>query len=824
LQVTVEKSLTNGFTFMDVFWKNLVYAVRVLLKKPSLTAVAIIAMGLGIGANTAIFSVVNTVLLQPLPYEQPKQLVTIATEQRNQVLDGRGTFSVPDFLDVQQSSTTLQYVATLQNSGTMITEGGDPERLMGAAVSADYFNVLGVQPVLGRVFTRDEDKPGAAPVVLISQGLWQRRYAADPNILGREINLGGKTTVIGIMPPGFQFPISNDKQDFWEPLFAAQFMTKQVREVRDNRFLPVIGRLKPGVTVEQAKADLDLLSRQIERRSPETNTNVIFNAVSMHEDITREYRTALLVMLGAVGLVLLIACANVANLLLARAVARHKEVAIRMALGASRRRIASQLLTESVLLSLAGGGVGLLLATWGTKLLVAYGPADVPRLRDVGLDRYVLFFTLGVSTLTGILFGLVPALHASKPDPGGMLKESGRGLSHGRNWTRGALIVSEVALSLMLLAGAGLLINSFWRLLKTDAGFNPRGVLALDIPLSRTTYPEPAQRSAAFQQLIGQMKTLPGVRDASVVSNVPLTDQDIELSFNIEGHPPYKPGEEYVADYTVVGSDYFRTMDIAVLRGRVFTDQDTTQTPPVLIISNALAQRYFPNENPIGQRIIFDGPQKFPREIVGVVDDIRRKGLDAPVQPEMYVSFIQRPERRLNLVIRTEARDASQLTQAARAEVKAFDPNQIIWRAQTLEQLLGTSVAPRKFNMLLLGIFAGVALLLAAVGLYGVMSYSVSWRTQEIGIRMALGANRADVLRLVVRQGMTMTLIGLAVGLAGAFALSRVLRGMLYGVSPTDPLTFIGVSLVLLIVALLACLIPARRATHVDPIIALRTE
>ena len=810
---------------MDVFWKNLVYAVRMLLKKPSLTAVAIIAIGLGIGANTAIFSVVNTVLLQPLPYDQPKQLVMIATEQRNQALDGRGSFSVPDFLDVKQSSTTLQYVATVQSTGTILTEAGDPERLLGAAVSSDYFSALGIKPVLGRVFTPDEDKQGAPSVVLISHGLWQRRYAGDPNIIGREIDLGGKTTVIGVMPPGFQFPISDDKQDFWEPIFSAQFMTKDLLEQRDNRFLPVFGRLKPGATVEQAKADLDLLSRQIESRSPGTNTNLIFNAVSMHEDVTRDYRPALLVMLGAVGLVLLIACANVANLLLARAVARQKEVAIRMALGASRRRIASQLLTESVLLSLAGGVVGLLLATWGTKLLIAFGPADVPRLRDIGLDRYVLSFTLGVSTLTGILFGLVPALHASKPDPGGMLKESGRGLSNtGRNWMRSSLIVSEVALSLMLLAGAGLLINSFWRLLHTDAGFDPKGVLALDIPLSRTRYTKPEQRSAAFQQLLEQMKTVPGVRDVSVVSNVPLTDLDIQLSFNIEGHPPYKPGDPSVADYTVVGSDYFRTMNIAVLRGRVFTDQDTTNTQPVIIVSKAFTKRYFPNEDAIGKRVIFDEPQKTPREIVGVVDDVRRKGLDVDVNPEMYVSYIQNPERRMNLVLRTEARDASQITPAARAQVKAFDPNQIIWRAQTLEQLLGTSVAPRKFNMLLLGIFAGVALLLAAVGLYGVMSYSVSWRTQEIGIRMALGANRADVLKLVVRQGMMMTLIGLVLGLAGAFALSRVLTGMLYGVSATDPLTFTGVSIVLLVVALLACLIPARRATHVDPIIALRTE
>jgi putative ABC transport system permease protein len=810
---------------MDVLWKNLVYSVRMLLKRPSLTAVAVIAIALGIGANTAIFSVVNTVLLQPLPYPEPQQLVNLASEQRDQALDGRGSFSVLDFLDIQKSSKSFEYVATHQGAGTIITDNGEPERVLGAAVSADYFPLLRVKPVLGRVFTHDEDKPGAPSVIVISHGLWQRRFGGDPNIIGREVNIGGKTTVVGVMPAGFQFPISNEQQDFWEPIFSAAFMTKDLREVRGQRILSVIGRLKPGVTVAEAKADLDLLSHQIEQQSPESNTNVIFNAVSMHEDLTRDYRTALLVMLGAVGLVLLIACANVANLLLARAAARQKEVAIRMALGASRARIVGQLLTESLLLSLAGGLLGLLLASWGIQLLVSYGPADVPRLHDVSLDRYVLLFTLAISTLTGIVFGIAPALHASRPDPGNMLKDGTRGVSHGRNRMRSALIVSEVALSLMLLVGAGLLVHSFWRLLHTDAGFNPRGVLAVDVPLSRSKYKTPEQRSAAFEQLIARMKTLPGVRDVSVVNNVPLTDLDLEQSFQIEGRPPNKPGEEPVADYTVASKDYFRAMNIAVHRGRVFADSDTANTPPVMIVSDAFVKTYFPNEDPIGRRIVFDGDdERTTIEIVGVVADVRRNGLDADVQPELYLSHLQYPERRLNLVLSTDTADAAQLAPAARAEIKAFDPDQIIWRTQTLEQLVGTSVAPRRFNMMLLGIFAGVALVLAAVGLYGVMSYSVSWRTHEIGVRMALGAKRADVLRLVVRQGMTMTLIGVVIGLAGAIALSRLMKSLLYGVSNTDPLTFTGVSVVLLAVALLACLLPARRATRVDPIVALRNE
>ena len=812
---------------METILNDARYAVRTLLQRPGFALVAVAALALGIGANTAIFSVVNTVLLRPLPFEHPERLVTLSTELRRAPQDGRGSFSVPDLLDVQARASTLEYVATYQRSGTVLTEGGEPERIIGAAVNADYFPLFGVKPALGRVFTREEDRPGAESVIVLSHGLWQRRFGGDPTIIGRQITLGAKTTVIGVMPQGFEFPIRDDSQDYWEPIFSAPFMTKAEREVRGSRSLSVVARLKPGASIEQARAELDALSRQIERQSPESNTDVVFNAVSLHEEMTRDYRPALLVLLGAVALVLLIACANVANLLLARATARQKEIAIRTALGASRGRIVRQLLTESLLLSLVGGGAGLLLAAWGLDVLVAAGPADVPRLRDVHLDGQVLGFTLGVSALTSVLFGLVPALQASRPDPGDSLKEGGRGSTEGgRGRMRGALIVAEVALSLMLLVGAGLLIRSFVRLLGTDAGFDAERVLALDIPLSRSKYPQPEQQAAVFRQLVERMRAVPGVREAGVVSNLPLSNLDYELSFEIEGRPPSRPGEEPSADYTVAGADYFGAMKMRLLRGRLFDDRDTPEAPPAMLVSDAFARRFFPGEDPLGKRIRIDGEEGKhpPREIVGVVGDVRRGGLDVDAEPEFYVSYLQSPERRLNLVLSTETPDAASLTQAARAAVREFDPNQLIWRTQTMDELLGKSLAPRRFNMMLLATFAGVALVLAGVGLYGVMSYTVTRRTHEIGIRMALGAQRGDVLRLVVSQGLALTLVGVALGLACALALSRVLTSLLFGISATDPLTYAVVALLLVAVALVACLVPARRATKVDPMVALRYE
>ena len=812
---------------METIWSNIRYSIRMLAKKPGLTLAAIVAIALGVGANTTIFSVVNTVLLQPLPYEEPDKLLMLSTDLRGETQTGPGTFSFPDFFDIQNRASSLQYVATWQRSGTVITEGGEPERVIGASVTADYFPVLRAKPVLGRVFTRDEDKEGGPSVIVLSHHLWQKRYGGDREIIGREINLGGKTTVIGVMPAGFQFPISNEKQDYWEPLLSERSVTKADRETRDARSLGVIARLREGQTIAQARSELDAIGRQIAEQSPDSNTNISFSALSMHEVVTGDYRPALLVMLAAVGLVLLIACANVANLLLTRAMARQREIALRTALGASRGRIMGQLLTESVILSIVGGLVALLLAAWGLQLLITYGPADVPRLQQVQLDKYVMGFTFGISVVTGVLFGLIPAWQASRPDPGTALKTGGpRSSEGGRSRVRSALIIAEVALSLMLLVGAGLLMRTFASLLNTDPGFETKGVVALDLPLSRTKYPEPENQAAAFQQLVQAAKSVPGVTHASVISNVPLSGNHIQITFKIDGREPFLPGEEPSADYTIAGPDYFRTLNIPLLRGREFTDQDTANSPRVMVVSDAFARQIFPHEDPIGKRIILEDVEADhpPAEIIGVVGDVRRRGFDIKAEPEFYLSHLQKPERRLNLVMRSETINAAQFVAAARQAVKTWDANQLIWRTQTLDELVDRSLAARRFNMMLLGVFAGVALLLAAVGLYGVMSYSVTWRTQEIGIRMALGAQRADVLKLIVGQGMLLTLIGVVIGLGAAFALSRLLASLLYGVSPTDVFTFSAVSILLTVVALIACLIPARRAMKVDPIVALRFE
>jgi putative ABC transport system permease protein len=809
---------------MGSFSQDLRYAVRMLIKSPGFTFIVVMALALGIGANSAIFSVVNAVLLRPLPFGEPEQLMMVWGVARNSG-EGRIVLSVPDIKDIREQSRMLEYVAPYNGTGSMLADGDDTERLFGAIVPADMFPLLRVQPIMGRTFTREEDVPGGPSVVVIGQGLWQRRFGSDPAIIGKEIKLAGKaTTVVGVMPADFRFPVQNQKSEYWQPISSSPSYVA-ASDIRGSRSLRVVARLKPGVTTAQAESELAAIGQRLSIQYPDTNTGLSFTVTPLHEDIVGSIRPALLVILGAVGFVLLIACANVANLLLARASARHKEVAIRTALGASRMRIIRQLLTESLLLSVLGGALGLLLAMWGVDLLVAASPTDLPRVREIGLDGQVLGFTALVSILTGLLFGLAPALQSTKLDLNESLKEGGRGSTDGlrRNRVRSILVIAEVALSLVLLVGAGLLIRSFVYLLNLSPGFDTQSVLIADIPLSRSRYPTGEQQAVFTRQAIERTRQLPGVTSVAAVNIVPLSGDGRQSTFTIEGRP-VPDGQEPDGEVTTVTPDYFRTMGIPLLTGRTFTEQDKTDSPPVVIISETLARRNFPGEDPLGRRLILDD-EKPAYEIVGIVGDVRHEGLEKETYPGYYLSFYQAPERQVNLMVRSAPTvDPSGLQLAVRNVIKEMDKEQLVWETKTMEQLRAESVARRRFNMMLLGLFAALALLLAAVGIYGVMSYSVTQRTHEIGIRLALGAQTGDVLKMVVRQGMTLALIGVALGLLTALAVTRVMASLLYGVTATDALTYAGVSVLLAGIALLACLIPARRATRVDPMVALRYE
>ena len=815
---------------MGTLWQDLRYGARMLWTHPGFTLVAVLALALGIGANTAIFSVVNTILLRALPYKNAERLVTIYGSG-SQSPDGRAPLSYPDFLDYKTQAKTLHHAAAYQQIGTTLTIDSEPERFFGAEVTADLFPLLGAEPEVGRVFTEEEDRPGAPPVIVISHQLWQQRFNSDPNIIGREIRRGSRSaTVVGVMTPGFKFPVQAEKADFWLPLVAETArISASTLTSRDSRFLPVIARLRPGVTLEAASAEMDTLARGIEQQFPATHTGNRIRLVSLHDDVVGDIRPALLVLLGAVGFVLLIACANVANLLLARAAARGKEIAVRTALGASRARIVRQLLTESLLLALAGGALGLLLAWWGIDLISTAIPADVPRAAEISLDGRVLAFTIAVSVLTGIAFGLVPALQASKFDLNGALKEGGRGSTAGgrRNRVRGLLVVSEVALSLVLLIGAGLLIKSFIQLLSANPGYDTARALSVTLPLSRSKYAEPEQQAAFLQQVIERTKALPGVEAIGATNQLPLGNRELRNTFRIENRPPPAPGQRLAARNEIVSDNYFRAMNIPVLRGRAFTDADAKDAPQVIIINDTLARRYFPNEDALGKRILIEDENNDPlppREIVGVVGSVRHNGLDEKEYPEYYEPFLQTPDPQVVLVVRSIGADPASLAPSVRGVVKEIDKDQVVWEMRTMRERVAQSVAPRRFTMVLLGGFAFVALTLASVGIFGVMNYTVTQRTNEIGIRLALGAQERDVLRLVVGQGMMIVLVGVVVGLLGAFAVTRLMASLLYEVSATDPLVFAGVAVLLAGVALAACLIPARRAMKVDPMIALRYD
>lgn len=813
---------------METLLQDIRYGLRSLLKRPGFAAIAVLTLALGIGANTAIFSVVNAVLLRPLPYVEADQLVMpwgTRTDPQE-----RTNVSYPDFADWQAQTKTLEYIAAYNSAGALLREGdADPQVISGAAVSADLFPLLKVSPVLGRAFTRAEDQPNAAPVIVMGYELWQKRFNSDTNIVGKQIRLGSTSaTVLGILPPDFRFPATAAKTELLRPL-AGTLGDRTQR--RSSYSLRVVARLKPGVTASAAGSEMRAIGVQLEQQYPDEGFRLGGRFISLHDAVTWGSKTPLLVLLGAVGFVLLIACANVANLSLARAAARYREMAIRAALGAGRRRVVRQLLTESLLLSILGGSLGLFLAWWGVHFLLASSPLDLPRVKDVGLDTNVLVFTAAISILTGLVFGLAPALQASRVDLQHSLKEGGRNATGGvlRNRVRAVLVVVEVALSLVLLVGAGLLGRSFVLLNEVRPGFEPERVLTTDLSLAKAKYPKPEEQQARFAEIVSRAAAMPGVESAAVIYPLPLGGDSNSGTFLIAGRPVPRNEDKPTSSHRVISPDYFRTLNIPVSHGRPFDARDNQHAPPVLIVNETFARRYFARTEALGQHIIIEGELGDnvlppPREIVGVVGDVRHESLDAVSGPEYYVPYTQAPAAFMSLVLKSSSDHPASLATSLREVIKQMDKDQYIAAIQPMTNLVTESVARRRFNAMLTGLFAVVALVLASIGIFGVLNYSVAQRTQEMGLRVALGAQTRDVLRLVLGQGVRLILLGLALGLVASFALTRVLAGMLFGVTATDPMTFIGVSFLLAAVALLACYIPARRATKVDPLVALRYE
>ena len=798
------------------------YAVRSLRKYPGFTAVAVLTLALGIGANTAIFSVINAVLLRPLPYEDPNRLVVL-TETISERPIG---VSYPNFADWRNQNTVFANVAAVrQRESFNLTGGGESERLQGRLVSANFLATLGVKPVAGRDFVAQDDRPGAAPAVILSHALWQRRFGGDRTIIGRQLTLNRQSfTVVGITPADFEYGLD---ADVTVPIgLSAERFSPRGRDPG----IDTVARLKPGVSVEAANAELNTIAARLEQQYPETNNGRRVRLDSLRETIVGDIRPTLLTLLAAVGLVLLIACANVANLLLARSARRQKEIAIRTALGAGRMRILRQLFTESVLLALAAGIIGLLLAFAGTTLLSSYLPEDIPRLNDIGADATVLLFTLGASLLTGILFGLAPALQTSNPALTETLKEGERNSSPGHNRAGKVLVVAEVALTLVLLVGAGLLVRSFWRLMNVDPGFNPQHLLAMQISVNAGADEGP--RVANFlDQLQQRVKQLPGVQSVAISNGLPFESAN-QPAFVIEGQAPVEAGHEPNGILYITSPDYLDALGITLLRGRMFSPHDTPSTTPVAAIDEVFARQYFPNQDPLGKRLRQAGPGMDSREIIGVVGHVEHTNLEgqSASRGEVYFPFNQIPldklprfVRRVNLLVRTSV-DPSSLAAPVRNQISALDKDQAVFNVRTMEQALSRSVSARRFSMILLSVFAALALILAAVGIYGVISYSVAQRTREVGIRMALGAQTTDVVKLVVGDGLKLVVIGVAVGLIGAFALTRLMTTLLFGVTATDAITYGSVALALVAVALAACYIPARRATKVDPLVALRFE
>ena len=799
---------------MDTLIKDLRYGVRSFLKRPGFLVIAISTLALGIGATTAMFTVVNSVLLRPLHFPEPERIVLFqGVNPRQGITDSN--MSIPDITDWQQQSQSFEQIAGFASGGVILSTGDEVERVRTTAVSAEFFPLFKTNPISGRVLQPDDMQEGRDAVIVISHALWQRRFGGAADVIDRKITLNGQpATIVGIMPAGFTYP--NDCE-VWVPL-------ERTKERRDNRFVEVVSRLKPNVSLAQAQTEMDTINQRLAQNYVETNTGWSVHLTELRESLVGELRTSLLILLGAVAFVLLIACANVANLLLARAAYRQKEIALRTALGASRLRVVRQLLTESVLLSFVSGMAGLALSLWFIKLLIAITPPNTPRLSEIRIDLRVFAFTFGVTILAGILFGLFPALQTSRPNLNETLKDSGQRGSEtgGRNRVGSLLIVSEIALSFMLLAGAGLLIKSFLHLREINPGFNPDNVLTMRLTLTPGKYAQGEPRAQIYKQLIDHVKATPGVQSAGAVLSLPLGGDtfDVGRSLIREGRP-MTPDESSNAQYLPVTPDYFQTLQIPLKSGRFFTDQDTLQSTKVVLVNETMARALWPNENPVGRRFTIWRDEKFPREIVGVVGDTKAS-LDKEAGRQMYVPYAQDATwGSLSLVVRT-AGDPSAMTSSVREAIRAVDKGIPNYNLKTMNDVVSTSAAPRRIPMLLMSAFAGVAMLLAMLGIYGVTSYYVTQRTHEIGVRMALGAQIVDVLKLVLRRAMLLAVIGIGIGVAGAIAVTRYLTSLLFGVKPIDRLTFVAVAVALAVVVFIACLVPARRAAKIDPLEALR--
>lgn len=811
---------------MDTFFRDLRYALRMLLKSPGFTAVAVLSIALGIGANTAVFSVINTVLLKSLPFKDPDTLMLVwgdtGTEYNR---TGRNQVSATDVADFRSQNSVFAEVAAYTGWNPIISGDGEAERIPGIQVGDGFFKIMKGEPILGRVFTPEEQQDGKDLSIVLSFGLWQRRFGSDPKVIGRTVLLSSRSyTVVGVMGRDFQplpSTLVSPEGQFYRPVAEAYDDSE-----RDARHLRAIARLKPGVTVAQAQAEMKVIAQRLEREHPLTNKDQGVNVVSITDDTVGGLRRTLLVVFGAVIFVLLVACANVANLLLARSSARQKEITIRSAIGAGRRQLVKQFLTESLLLSLLGGGLGLLLAVWGTGLIERVGAGINPVFNGFRIDLRVLVFTFAASLCTGLIFGLAPALQMSRPNLAESLKEGGRssGASATRNRLRGALVVAEIALTLVLLVSAGLLIRTMMGLGKVDKGFNAQNVLTMNLGLPGAKYPKPENVIAFYQQATRRIAALPGVKAAGITSVLPLSANFDGRGLAVEDHPK-PPGEELTVDMYVTTPGYLKALEIPLLKGRALAEQDTAGSLKIALINKTMADQLWPREDPLGKRIKLSGdkdPQPW-RTIVGVVSDVSQYALDKQAPLQIYLPHEQFATSFNTIVVKTEG-DPAALSAAVRREILAVDKDQAVYQVTTLDQLTAQSILLRRFFMLLLIVFSSLALILAAIGIYGVMSYAVTQRTQEIGIRMALGAGALDVLRLMLSNGMRLAFAGVALGLAGAFSLTRLMAALLFGVQPTDALTFIAVSLMLIVVALLACYIPARRATRVDPMVALRYE